>query len=471
MNDDQGTLVSVSLDKLRAFDLNPRITRNPNYEEIKNSIKNRGLDHPPQITKRPGEDFYIIASGGNTRLAILNELWLETHDNKYRNIICVYRPWSSDSLAQGNLHCLLGHLIENEMRGSLTFIERALAVANAVSLYQDDHKTASLKELAQMLCLAGYPTSPTQLSIMSATITFLLPYIPELLYSGLSRRDIDKLLALRSGTGKFWEKWCAPLSSTAERSVPLFDDIFALALSPFDGPAAGFSLEHIQDELTGLVSQTLNIDYNEVALITDARARKRTALLGTDPVPELPDISEQRCVDLRYLDKKPAASAQYDNRDIDEGSGQESNDAVYRPQIVPEQPAEPAPAQPTGTTLPHFTHNPQTDTPQSLASLIDQTAFELAGNAGLEFLIAPADTGLFDITVSEQPLTNEAKIYWQMLAFLAGKLPGSAAVWRQMLTGSPDAPAGFNDVTLEKIFQLIGFIRRFYEKQHQGGTP
>lgn len=66
MNNDQGKLMLVPLDQLRAFDLNPRIRRNPNYDEIKESIRNRGLEHPPQITQRPGENFYIIASGGNT---------------------------------------------------------------------------------------------------------------------------------------------------------------------------------------------------------------------------------------------------------------------------------------------------------------------------------------------------------------------------------------------------------------------
>lgn len=87
---DQGTLMSVPLDQLRAFDLNPRITRNPNYDEIKESIRNRGLEHLPQITQRPGEKYYIIASGGNTRLAILNDLWLETHDKKYWNVSCFF---------------------------------------------------------------------------------------------------------------------------------------------------------------------------------------------------------------------------------------------------------------------------------------------------------------------------------------------------------------------------------------------
>ncbi|MDI6442242.1 hypothetical protein [Cronobacter dublinensis] len=56
---------------------------------------------------------------------------------------------------------------------------------------------------------------------------------------------------------------------------PLFDDIFALALTSFNGPLAGFSYEHLRDELTGLMSQALNIDYNTIALVTDSRNQKR----------------------------------------------------------------------------------------------------------------------------------------------------------------------------------------------------
>ncbi|WP_414446374.1 ParB family protein [Citrobacter europaeus] len=122
MNNDQGMLMPVALDQLRAFDLNPRITRNPNYDEIKESIRHRGLEHPPQITQRPGEPFYIIANGGNTRLAILNDLWLETHDKKYWNITCYFRKWGSDqSIEEGNLQCLMGHLIEDGMKGELIY--------------------------------------------------------------------------------------------------------------------------------------------------------------------------------------------------------------------------------------------------------------------------------------------------------------------------------------------------------------
>lgn len=473
------TLITVSLDELRPFDMDPRITRNPHYDEIKASILLRGLDHPPQITRRPDEDFYIIASGGNTRLAILNELWLETHDKKYRDILCYFREWQMEkSIDEGNLHCLLGHLIENEMRGSLTFIERALGVQSAVDIYKKIHKEWSQKDLVQMLCNEGYPISSTQLSIMSAAITFLLPYIPELLYSDLSRKNIDRLLALRSNTEKFWDNFCQNLPASTEHQLPLFDDIFSLALAPFNESAAGFSLENIQDELTGLISQTLDIDYNTVALVTDARAQKRSVILGTEPVPELPEIGKQRSVDLKYKDKPTDTPKQQTDKsgtdDPPENNVQDYPDSSSAiPMATERLPFSGCLSDsPFASTdiedLPSRHNNPLADTPEMLASLIDQTACELAGNAGLEFLISPTETGIFDIAAPEKELSNEGKIYWQMLSFLAGKLPGSAAVWRQMLIGSPTAPAGFNEVTLKKIFQIIFYIRRLYEKQHQG---
>ncbi|HBC7343786.1 TPA: hypothetical protein KE234_002140 [Citrobacter koseri] len=61
---------------------------------------------------------------------------------------------------------------------------------------------------------------------------------------------------------------------------PNYDDVFVMALTSFNVPTTGFSQEHIQDELTDLSSQTLNIDYNTVVLVTDARAQKRTSILG-----------------------------------------------------------------------------------------------------------------------------------------------------------------------------------------------
>src|SRR5690554_6911645 len=100
--------IQVTLDKLRAYDRNPRTLRNPKYEEIKESIRAVGLKNPPVITQRPGDDRYMISDGGNTRLQILQELYEETGDKRFFEFYCIYRPWISEAAA------LAGHLSENE---------------------------------------------------------------------------------------------------------------------------------------------------------------------------------------------------------------------------------------------------------------------------------------------------------------------------------------------------------------------
>ena len=102
----------VTLDQLRPYDHDPRMKRNPAYEEIKASIRERGLDAAPAITRRPGEDHYIIRNGGNTRLAILRELWSETKEERFFRISCLFRPWPE----RGEIVALTGHLAENELR-------------------------------------------------------------------------------------------------------------------------------------------------------------------------------------------------------------------------------------------------------------------------------------------------------------------------------------------------------------------
>ena len=67
------TPMVVTLDQLRPYDHDPRKKRNPVYEEIKASIRERGLDAAPALTRRPGEGPYILPNGGNTRLAIVRE--------------------------------------------------------------------------------------------------------------------------------------------------------------------------------------------------------------------------------------------------------------------------------------------------------------------------------------------------------------------------------------------------------------
>lgn len=126
------TPMVLTLEQLRPYDHNPRLNRNPRYDDLRASIFSRGLDAPPPVTRRPGEEHFIIRNGGNTRLAILNDLWRETNDERFFRIHCLFRPWPN----RGEILALTGHLAESDLHGELTFIERALGVDRAREFYQ-----------------------------------------------------------------------------------------------------------------------------------------------------------------------------------------------------------------------------------------------------------------------------------------------------------------------------------------------
>lgn len=479
MNNTPRTLITVPLNNLYPFDMNPRLVRNPDYNEIKESIRSRGLDHPPSVTQRPGESFYIIASGGNTRLAILNDLWQETHDDKYRNVTCIYHPWQSKkSLAEGNLHCLLGHLIENEMRGSLTFIERALGVQHAKELYQHTNSgSLSQTQLARQLCHDGFPVTQSSISRMESAIELLLPHIPDVLYGGLSRTVVEKILLLRNSTEQFWFQ-----QSANRDDLPLFADIFALALLPFNGPLVGFSLEHLRDELTGLISQALEIDYNTVALITDSRNMKRQHLLGIAP-PTIPALAQQRTrPPTPTIQSETARTSPSPGEDNVNKEGTEDSVVTSEFSDIPDPTlpaaednqtvgaASTAHHSPTGPDT-IWDIDPLTDTPEYLATVADQLAWELAATAGLAYLISPSVINGFELASPETKIFGDARLMFQLLSFVAGKASDFPAIWHQLLIGSPGQPALLNDTTMIPLFRLIRTLRRLHEKQQEGATP
>lgn len=178
----------MTLDKLRPYEHNPRKTRNPNFEMIKESIRRRGLDHKPNITRRPGEDFYIIADGGNTRIQALKELFTETKDPKFWSISCQYKPWQGDTAdsVEAELNLLIGHLIENDTRADLSFIEKALGILQAKEYYEKKlSKSLSARELSTELEGDGYIISFSLITKMERCVLYLYPHIPEVLFKGL----------------------------------------------------------------------------------------------------------------------------------------------------------------------------------------------------------------------------------------------------------------------------------------------
>jgi ParB family protein of integrating conjugative element (PFGI_1 class) len=267
------TPMMVTLTQLSPYSLNPRIMRNPRYDDIKASIQQRGLDAPPVITRRPGDPHFTIRNGGNTRLSILKELWADTRDERYFRIPCLFRPWC----ARGEIVALTGHLAENELHGGLTFIERALGVEKARALYeQESGDFLSQTELAQRLTADGYPVTQPHISRMQDAVQHLLPAIPTLLYAGLGKPQIERLIALRKAANRSWDR-----HATDRQFGSDFDGFFEEILSSFDGTGlAKFTVQLVQDELVHQLSAMTGMDREALALDllnVDARQAVRDA--------------------------------------------------------------------------------------------------------------------------------------------------------------------------------------------------
>ena len=241
----------VNLDELRPSKVLPRLKKNELYEDIKESIRNKGLDNAPVITKMPGDiEGYVISDGGNTRLQILKELYDETGDKRFYTINCLFRPWA------GELKSIVGHLTENGLRSDYTFIEKALGVARSKVLYEEEAgKPLSSRELSERLKNHGYPISYVLITKMLNTVDYLYPYIPEILKLGLSRNQIEKILMLRS--------ICSDIYKRSEKydDDNAFVEGFNLVLSEFDYDPELFSYDRLQDEMFGYFAKSLGISY------------------------------------------------------------------------------------------------------------------------------------------------------------------------------------------------------------------
>lgn len=267
----------LTLDEVNPNPDNPRTSRNPRYEEIKSSIRARGLDTVPKVTRDPDrpELGYFFSDGGNTRYTILSELWQETGEERFYRFSCVFKPWP------GRLSCVIGHLAENEVRGDLSFIEKAFGIRQARELYEAQlGKPVSLRELSTLLTAQGYPVHNSSISRMEDAVQYLYPYMPHLLDTGLGRPQILQLLAMRSHAEATWQKHCI----TQEPNQP-FDTVFGDVCGRFDSPE-DYSLDMFRDELIGALINALPhplLNYDRWLLELDPKEQNRRKHLG-EPV-------------------------------------------------------------------------------------------------------------------------------------------------------------------------------------------
>jgi ParB family protein of integrating conjugative element (PFGI_1 class) len=483
------TQMLVTLEQLRPYEHNPRFIRNPLYADIKASIRERGLDQPPPITRRPGEPYFIIRNGGNTRLAILGELWQETRDERFFRIHCLFRPWSNE------ISALLGHLAESDLHGQLTFIERALAVAKLKTMLEQDGAVLSQRELARRLAAGGYPISQSQISRMLDTLEHLLPAIPQTLYAGLGKPQIERLIGLRSQAERTWNRY--PTDSIA------FTDFWLDTLGHFDTEPESFDLEKIHDEMLDRMSRLLGQSYRMLALeLSDTHRVISTPSVVTTAPPEhspLPRADDDGAatgpLSSDCHPKSTDAGAQTEPTREELLAAPETNvvSAVSTPsrvqqireQIDRETATESASSRDTCTIDDIWTIAPALDSPEHLRLAIAGLAREMAAYAGYPESITDQELGLgFALNIEgvdfSAPratgvhllllalLRAQDEVNWEDRKQLPSALFGQLllGVYQVPLTSRPAVDVGLErlpDGLLIKLYRLIRLARRLID--------
>ena len=197
-----GFITRVEVMRIQSYMRNPRRQENPEYDRIKASIRVEGLDQPLVVTQQPGQVDYVLQAGGNTRLRILKELYQETGAECFFWVNCLFKPWTQES------NLLFAHLRENELRGSLSFIDKAHAVFEAKALLEAEMSVEALSQrhLETLFQERGFSLSHGMISKMGYAVHTLWPVMPCALNAGLGRPQIEKIRSLERATLQIWQR-------------------------------------------------------------------------------------------------------------------------------------------------------------------------------------------------------------------------------------------------------------------------
>lgn len=226
--------IELAVDDIRPYESNPRRADNARFAEIKESIRSSGIRSPLTVTRRPGEEHFIVEAGGNTRLLAIQQLWTETQDARFRKLGVLFRPWRCES------HVLISHLIENELRGEMTFWDKATGViALKARLEAEKGVALSLRQLEDQIKVLG-------LSVNTATLAHYLFATERLRTLGDAIADLSgldvKTMQPRLNAMKRYAKTRATLAE-ADLYATVFEPVFQNAADqyrqsrPFSGSA------------------------------------------------------------------------------------------------------------------------------------------------------------------------------------------------------------------------------------------
>lgn len=221
------TTLTLTLDELTEYDMNPRRAPNDEFDALKASYLATGADMTLLlVTRRPGERLYFPAAGGNTRIRVLKELWDETRDERFLHVTCKFVPFTDDH------QILVAHLAENDNRADYILIDRARTVCYLFEQLKAEQGSLTQRAFIEKLRQLGYPKlSKTQLIRFQYTVR-LYEYIPETLDAGMKDISVRLLQDTHNKLQTFLDKATSGDPNVADR----FDSHWYMVLRELDNP-------------------------------------------------------------------------------------------------------------------------------------------------------------------------------------------------------------------------------------------
>lgn len=446
--------------RIHFYERNPRRGKNPEYDRIKASILTSGMDQALSVTQRPNETDYIVQAGGNTRLQILKELYQSTGEQRFLMVDCWFVEWDQESTV------LLAHLRENELRGNLTFIDKAQAVLEVRKLIAKEMGVGAIsdRELQPILTEHGYSLSHGLISLMDYAVSILAPLLPIALQAGLGKPQLNRIRNLECIGRKVWSL----RDAGAEEE---FETAFEALCRRHD--SIDWQLEPLQQAIENEIAEAADVSIQIIRMEFDCRLAGREPYIP-DFVREQADHDEDFPVARRdeaaiesKAERDSRASTSTAEAHVEPGNGmapdhplhdQSMTDAHQQlPEVVIELPPEP-----DNEGL--FRRIGVQSNKRIPIELLRETAFtvarRLAERHGIGVLIAPLnDNGLGFLVLDIPPasvvdqlddelLEQVSSMWWQLVAFaemalappelLQTKLDRESALSSAMLAGEGD---------------------------------
>jgi len=250
------TAMKVSVFEIEPFEKNPRQVKNEYYQEIKESIREKGLEQPFTITRRPGETKFTTRAGGNTRLMVLRELYEETKEPQFLMVDVYFEPYTKEQ------DLLISHLTENDLRGNLTLLDRAKGIIEVRQLLEEDiGRGISIRELSESLKSNGYSLGRTVINALIYAMEDLYPVIPEILEAGAGKPVVERIRKTESQLRAVWSEFEIDINKSLFK--PVFNESLKEALKFSE---KGIEIDEIVRAFETEMALETGIDINSIRL-------------------------------------------------------------------------------------------------------------------------------------------------------------------------------------------------------------